>query len=322
MVLILLCASLVGGSLIAGALPEYEDNGSDADVPTDVQPVDVPETEEGIMAISGELDAEMAATLGGPITPFESMIYKVMQSHGSWIVIVGGDLAENMPLPATIEIAVPADAPVFWFGEVGNTGDPAQDPRFPQPWQFRTEGDFDIYTATMTQYHRVQIEYRLNDSPFSQGPDGPSIHVEYTPLQDLEELRLAVALPAGGAVLARDVQFLGMGPGNEPAFARIIENAQAGELYSTEITYTITAGGNAITNLDGWVVIVLAALLFGGAALTFWLFIKTRNKSAHYDDDWSEDESVQEDDDSDNDTSEDVDDDRSEASKSGGAWGN
>jgi len=306
MVLALLSAPLILGSLTAGALPEYEEENG-AGVPAEVEPVYVEGTDPGIMAISDEIDpSDLGPTEVDPnivITPFESMIFKVMQSHGSWIVIVGGTLSEQTPLPATIEVAVPAGSPVFWFGEVGGTGDPTQDPQFSRPYQWRTEGEFDIYTATMTRYRDMQIEYRLNHNPFSQGPDGPTISVEYTPWQDLDELRLAVALPAGGAVLARDVEFLGMGPNNEPAFARIIEGAQAGNLYSTEITYTVTGGGDATSDLSPAIVTFLAIALALGTAAIFWLFVRTKNRvddDDFYDED-EEDESTDDEDDIDED---------------------
>ncbi|MCL2403708.1 MAG: hypothetical protein FWC86_05740, partial [Coriobacteriia bacterium] len=259
----------------------------------------------GIAAISAEIDPEdmPQARLNGEIVPFESLIYKVMQSHNQWIVIVGGTLAENTPLPATIEVAVPTGSPVFWFGEVGATGDPTQDPRFPGELEDmrRTEGEFDIYTAIMTTYRDMQIEYRLNQNPFTQGPDGPTVALEYTPWHDVSELRLAAALPPGGAVLAPDIEFMGFGPGETteeraPAFARLFTDATAGETFSTEITYTVTAGGSAVSNLSDVVVFGLVAVLVLVAGVVFFLFARGMKKNANNDDDYYEEEEEEEDD--------------------------
>ncbi|MCL2679917.1 MAG: hypothetical protein FWF11_00340 [Coriobacteriia bacterium] len=284
MVLVLLGTTLLAGGLTAGATEDAEDG-----LTIDPQPIDVPGTDPGITAISGEIDLSAS----GHLTMFETMIYKVMQSGGSWIVIVGGTLAEHAPLPAYIEVGIPAGSPVFWFGQVGGSGNPDLDPQFDRPYEFRTEGDTDIYSATMTQYRSMQIEYRLNHNPFSQGPDGPTLLVEYTPLHDVPRLQLAVGLPAGGAVRARDVEFIGMNPNNnEPAFARTIEDAQGGQLYSTEITYTITSGGSATSNLDPAVVAIFAVVLALGTAAVFWLFVRTKNRAHDYydDDDYDDDD--------------------------------
>jgi hypothetical protein len=325
MMLALLTAPLSMGALIAGATEsesgiqfadEYGNiiDPNDLEIAENPNPIDVPELEgSGIMAISGELDPndELApqARIGGEIVPFESLIYKVMQSHNQWIVIVGGTLPDNTPLPATIEVAVPTGSPVFWFGEVGGSGDPQQDPAFPEERRsMRTEGAFDIYTATMSIYRDMQIEYRLNSNPFTQGPDGPSIFLEYTPWQDVSELRLAVALPPGGAVLASDVEFLGFGPGENPndrspAFARIFTDVSAGEVFSTEITYTITGGGSAASNLSDVVVFGLVAAFVLVAGIVFFLFARgLRKKNAEDEEEYYEEvdsEDVDEDEDED-----------------------
>jgi len=288
-------------SVLAGAA-EAEAAADDAEVALttdDVQPIDVPETDAGIMAISAEIDpdSDLASTvdLGGEVVPFESMIYKVMQANNHWIVIVGGTLPETATLPATIEVAVPTGSPVFWFGEVGESGDPALDPRFPDDRRsMRTVGDLDVYTAVMTTYRDMQIEYRLNHNPFSQGPDGPTISLEYTPWHDVSELRLAAALPPGAAVLARDVEFIGFGPGETPdqrsaAFARIFNNVNAGETFSTEITYTITGGGSAQSGVSPVLVGALIAGTIVVAGVVFFIFARS-TKKRHEEDDYYEDD--------------------------------
>ena len=283
-------------SMLAGAA-EAETGADNAEVALtteDVQPIDVPETEDGIVAISAEIDPESdfapTVDLGGVITPFESLIYKVMQTNNHWIVIVGGTLPETATLPATIEVAVPTGSPVFWFGEVGESGDPAQDPRFPDDQRsMRTEGNLDVYTAVMTTYRDMQIEYRLNHNPFSQGPDGPTISLEYTPWQDVAELRLAAALPPGSAVLATDVEFLGFGPGETPdqrsaAFARIFTDVSAGETFSTEITYTITGGGSAPSNVSPVLIGALIAGMIVIAGVIFFIFARGAKGRHEHDD--------------------------------------
>ena len=218
--------------------------------------------------------------IGDVITPFERMIYKVLIVNDHPIVIVGGTLPENTILPATIEVAVPAGSPVFWFGEVGESGDPAQDPRFPSDhYTMRTEGDFDVYTAVMTHYLDMQIEYRLSPSPFSRGGGDLYVSLEYTPWQDVDMLQLAAALPPGG--VAPTAEFIGWGPRDEEgnqsgAFAYNFPDAQAGETYSVDMGFTMTGGGPAVSNIDPGIVIGLIAVLVIVAATMFFLFSKTK----------------------------------------------
>ena len=217
---------------------------------------------------------------GGEITPFETMIYKVLIVNDHPIVIVGGTLPEDTPLPATIEVAVPAGSPVFWFGEIGETGDPAQDPRFPDDrYTMRTEGDFDVYTAVMTEYLDMQIEWRISPSPFSRGGGDLYVSLEYTPWQDVDMLQLAAALPPGG--VAPTANFIGWGPPDEEgnqsgAFAYDFPDAQAGQTYAVDMGFTMTGTGSAISNIDPVIVIGLIAVLTIVAGTMFFLFAKTK----------------------------------------------
>jgi len=206
----------------------------------------------GVLALSDSIREEINMVVGRQqnaviaeftevdgVVHFEQLIYKVMEAQGTWIAIIGGDLSDDVSLPATIEVAVPAGASVFWFGEIGPSGDPDLDPKFAYPYQWRTEGDFDIYTAILTHYHRIQIEFVLDSSPVSSSSDGATISIEYVPLHDAPELRLAAAVPVEAVVSDLNLEFLGAGPDGELAFAYLILDAPSGMRQSTQIAYTI-----------------------------------------------------------------------------------
>jgi len=206
----------------------------------------------GVLALSDSIREEINMVVGRQqnaavvefagvdgVVHFEQLIYKVMEAQGTWIVIIGGDLSDDVPLPATIEVAVPAGASVFWFGEIGPSGDPDLDPKFAYPYQRRTEGDFDIYTATMTRYHGMQIEFHLGYNPINQKLGGATIDLVYVPLHDVPELRLAAAVPTDAVVPDLSLEFLGAGPDGELAFAYLILDAPSGMRQSTQIAYTV-----------------------------------------------------------------------------------
>ncbi|MCL2680239.1 MAG: hypothetical protein FWF11_02015 [Coriobacteriia bacterium] len=172
------------------------------------------------------------------ITHFESIFCEILEEDGIWIVLVWATLPEGASLPATVEIAVPTRASVYWFGEIDAEADDIEESiDFERPYQFRAEGDFDVYTATLTQFHDIHIEYTLDYNPIKQGSAGESLMVEYVPWQDIPYLWLAATLPKG-ALLSENAEFSGVRPDGRQAFSRLIRDARAGQRYSTEFTWT------------------------------------------------------------------------------------
>ena len=211
--------------------------------------------------------------LQGNHEAFVNLQYKVMLWEGAWTVTIRGKIDESATLPARVEIGVPAGSDVFWLGEVhaGFGEHPSGDPEIAPPYNVRTEGDIDIYTAMLTQTHAVQIEYSLPYDPRIETAEGPGLRITYTPLHDVEELWLAGATPPGTAVLDRDIHYLGTGPNDELAFAYTIENARGGQQYSEDIIFT-TGITETESNIDPLVPIGIMGLVLLVSGIGIWFY--------------------------------------------------
>lgn len=199
------------------------------------------------------------------VASFQILQYFAMPHEELWVARITAELAETEELPAVVEIAVPQHSAVYFFGD----GDWDE---FPHPYTMRTENGFDIYTGLLTKSRLVTIEYTLDASPAAAGP---SMNLSYTPLNDVEQLQLIVALPLGAAVIDPSFEDMGIGPDGEPAFAQFIDNAQGGTTYDVNIPYIMTTGNPSQNPLIiGGVIAALA--VFGG--LIFWLFSRSKRK--------------------------------------------
>ncbi|MCL2402926.1 MAG: hypothetical protein FWC86_01630 [Coriobacteriia bacterium] len=213
------------------------------------------------------------------IEHFTNLQYKVLLWDGIWTVTIRGKIDEQAVLPATVEIGVPAGSDVFWLGEVfaeyGNA--PTSDPEIAPPYEVRTEGDMDIYTATLTQTHAIQIEYDLPYDPRIETNEGPGLRISYTPLHDVEELWLAGATPPDTAVLDGNIRYLGTGPNGELAFAYVIDDALGGQEYSEDIIFTTDIGSTQNVSPLIPIGIATSVLLLTGAG--FWYYKRNAYKA-------------------------------------------
>ncbi|MDR1412600.1 MAG: hypothetical protein LBJ07_01585 [Actinomycetes bacterium] len=227
---------------------------------------------------AGATNADSAAPViaADGTTLFPQMVCNVISNNGQKVVIVGGMLPETAALPAKVEVAVPTGSDVFWVGEVaGNENGQAGD--ISLALQKRTEGNSDIYSATMTQFHTLQVEYNLPDDPFQNvtGDDWAAT-LTYTPLYDLEHLDLAAEVPAGAVVNNPDFTLQGPGGSGGNIYLKEMGAATGGQPVSTEITYTAnatTANGQTTGENSGTVTTVLIVIIVALiAALVFVLF--------------------------------------------------
>ena len=220
------------------------------------------------------------------VMQLDAILYKIFRSPEGYTALVGGQLHPDTPLPAQFEIAIPAGAEIFWFGEI--SGGPREDDRtFPEPFTVRRDGDFDIYTA-ITYEPIIQMEYLIDGEPFENLGGGDHLfYLSYTPLHDASVLRLAAYLPMGSVV--RDPAFVHLGYApqtEEPLYGITLHDVRGGQTYSFELVYgppaAIARRGEA--NLTGGILVTIAAV--GGAAIVmavvFTLSKRRKAQSAAY----------------------------------------
>ena len=162
---------------------------------------------EGFDAVVTEFDRDAAQDFNDPWgnslgnyfaedvedDPFYFLHYQVWESDGLWEATVVGKLSSDVSLPATVEIAVPAGVHVFWLGESEVGSHIEHD----WPWRWRTEGDFDIYTITVTQHRMPRIMFWLDDDPSRELSSShmSTVRLAYTPYDDTSRLYLTIRLP-------------------------------------------------------------------------------------------------------------------------------
>jgi len=245
-------------------------------------------------------DAELAS--------IEIIMYKIFRSPDGYAALVGGGFDRDLPLPITFEIAVPRGVEILWFGEI--SGGPRENDRtFPEPFDVRTEGDFDIYRAVSYE-HIIQLEYILAEDPFEALGGGNHLYrLSYTPLNDAELMHLAAYLPTGSNVVDPFFQVLGHAPQTgEPLYGREFRNVVGGETYSIVIEYgppPAIARQGADTFWEGILFTAgIIAVTVTALGVTF-ILIQRRKRAQSEDDEYWEDyyEDEVDDDDSDEDDS-------------------
>lgn len=222
------------------------------------------------------------------VAQFHWMQYKFFRAPDGYTAGIWAMLDPEEELPAYIQIAVPEGADVFWFGPVPPGGVTPESLQFPDSHIYHdVENGIYIYTTVLTDSHQVQIEHYFWGEAFSFPvralPDGNhSIRISYTPLNDVETLRLAAFLPPGSlAIDQNDVIYLGTSPTGDPAFAVEISEAQGLENYSVEIEYAppeVTARLNQPTLTEGLATVVAMIAITVIVALGLILFVKLRKK--------------------------------------------
>ena len=229
--------------------------------------------------------AEDADITSVEVTPFQTLNYKLiyiegtLDMEGMWVGLLSGELAEDARLPALIEVAVPAGTHTGWFGQLPGLEFPGEAIQFDEPYDMRTEDGMDIYSAVMTSFHMMQLEFRFDGEPAVRDGNHMTMNLSYTPVQDVEELHLTAAFPAGFASTEADLRFLGAGPQDEQTYSRIFENVNAGETIETSIDAFYAGAGAAEATTDITTLIIVfavAAVIIGGVS---FFFVRGQKKS-------------------------------------------
>jgi len=237
--------------------------------------------------------AEAGNAMTSEITPFEAMTLTIRRLPNTYFAAVTGFLdPDTTELPVTVEIAVPAGAAIIWFGEPFE-GPIVDAPFFEPPYNVRTEGNFDIYTATLENHPQVQIEFNLFETPVVALGDGTyMLSMEYTPLTDLMAFRFITNLPVGSENLTENFEFMAINTERENEYGHTFRDVRAGQPIVTSITYS-AVGGMGTPNeprvSDG--LLITAAVIAVGVAMALTLVIVTRRRklaAGEYDEEWED----------------------------------
>ena len=222
------------------------------------------------------------------VTPFQSINFTIIHveitdefgSESIWVGLISGELPEDTPLPARIEVAVPEGTLTGWAGQLLSSDAFDTAVQFPDFEHVRTENGMDVYSAVMTQFHFMQLETRIEESPIIDG-DGTSTTwaLSYTPVHDLDRLQLTAAFPAGFVSQDEGVRYFGDGPEGEQSYYHVFENVNAGQTVSTTISaFYVGADEVAESAVDITTIIILVCIAVALIAITYVLFVRGKQE--------------------------------------------
>jgi len=195
------------------------------------------------------------------------------------LLLVSGVLPQDAKLPAEVSLAAPAGSELVWTGEV--LGGPAENDPAVEPTKV-TKGDLDIYSFTLTEARRGQIEVAV---PAVAAYDGSAYAaaLRWTGHEPVPTVRLSVQVPQGAPLLrAAENSKLEPAADGSSYYTRTFEGVEAGTPLALEFAYgapaaaPATSSGGQATNTAIPIVLGLA----GFAALAALLFAVSRKLSA------------------------------------------
>ena len=158
------------------------------------------------------------------------------------LMLVAGLLAEDVKLPAEVELAVPAGMQIEWIGEVLG-GPTSEDPEL-QYTKTSAEG-MDVYRFTLTEGRAAQIEGLI---PNPENFDGTAYTtaLAWTPWEPVPEVRIGQQLPAGAAIAEAAPDAVMQPSGTDSVYyVRTLQNPPVGEPIELAFSYTAPAAGTA-----------------------------------------------------------------------------
>lgn len=171
---------------------------------------------------------------------WDSMDLTLSHEGAESFLIVGGELRASTPLPADVELAVPAGSEIQWVGEVLGM-DPSAD--IAVKTKKRTEKGMDIYSFKLTKSRTAQIEAVWKKAPKRKGNTFRTGYT-WTPAQSLPFVRTSIRLPQAAKV-TEPVEGAKTYPGETGyiLYSKEFKNIRAGRELEMNVGYTLPGVG-------------------------------------------------------------------------------
>ena len=215
-----------------------------------------------------------SAATAAPV-PLEHVDITIHTEQGTNIMLVAGKLPEGTPLPAQVELPVPAGE-VQWAGEILG-GDPQQDPEV--QYTVRKGETGDVYSFTLTKSLIGQVEIA---SPSVIAFDGTAYRSElsWTPTTDVASLSMSVRMAPGSKVSETAAGATVVAePEGYSYYHREVAGVKAGQTESLKFAYTpgavTPASGSGTSGSNSMLPVLLGFAVVLGIA-----FLLVRNARA------------------------------------------
>lgn len=231
-----------------------------------------------VFAVAAVLSVAWAAPAVAAPTPWSFVDIGLHEEQGQELLIISGDLPDEVPLPYEAELAVPTGTQLQWIGEVLG-GPPAQDPQL--QYVKTTVGGSDIYKFTLTKSRTAQFEGVATGVTGTNGANQTTT-LAWTAWQDVPSLRIYQRVPRGSQVV-QPSEGASMQPGDESSsyYAKTLTNVKAGESVDLTFSYTLPAPGSTSATSGGSTSTITVIIMVGMAAMVVGLlFVAMRRKPA------------------------------------------
>jgi hypothetical protein len=213
--------------------------------------------------------------------PWDSVDLVVHEEQGKQLFIIAGQLPTATPLPAEVEMAVPAGLQLQWAGEILG-GDPAKDPSV--QYKLAKVGNSDVYSFPVSTSRTAQLELAITDAVRLDGSKYVAA-VQWTPSQDVRELKIGFRIPAG-AQIGTPVEgaVTVPGPTGFDYYRKTVTNVKAGQPVNFAFDYSMpgvagaAASGSGASNGNAAAFAIIAVLFATIAGLMFAVWRKMQSK--------------------------------------------
>ncbi len=217
--------------------------------------------------------------------PWDSVDLVVHDDQGKQLMILAGQVPTETALPAQVEIAVPAGLQLQWAGEILG-GDPAKDPAV--QYKITKVGNSDVYTFTLNKSRTAQLELAIPGAVQLAGSKY-SAAVQWTPSQDVRELKIGFRVPAG-AKIETPVEGAASvpGPTGFDYYRSTLTNVKAGQPVAFAFDYSVpavagagsTGAGASSGNTASFAIIAVLLAIVAGLIFVVWRKMQSKGSTA------------------------------------------
>ncbi len=215
----------------------------------------------------------MAAAAQASTAPAEWAFVDIGAQYmdGTTFCLVGGELPTSAPLPASVEIAVPAVSTAQWVGEV-DLDQPSADAVL--PYEVTRRGSMDIYSMTLQGSRLAQVE-ALVPGLINAVDQEYVVAINWVAPAAVPRVRIAAAMPPNARVLnpVGDARTASDTQGTKHYY-REVSDVKAGDTVSLAFSYTIaTAETDGAAGDEGGIPTALWVILGAGLVVIAGLVI-------------------------------------------------
>lgn len=167
-----------------------------------------------------------------------------LENFPDGLMFVTAILPEETPLPAEVEVMIPAGREIFWAGEVLG-GAPEFNPRV-QYRRIPYSNNFETVSTTLTQSRTLQLEIASRGKMTRQDEVTEAL-IEWQAPNEIPIVRLGIVIPAGSAMTTGPANILvGSAGENKIVYYREHRDVAAGDGFELKLGFAPRA------NIDGF----------------------------------------------------------------------